>query len=165
MGAVFKKTTLSNGDTGYIRSVPADTPRHTANAPDLSSGRHLIIWKHTITPHPHRVEWVLSIVEDEWERSATYRIPHRRVCTRRRLKDAKEAGQFVLLNVWGISTFPPTYDCRICGKTREGRGHVLSQGTPKSKDSSSSKAMRSGVCCDECNLKWVLPLRMRGLHL
>lgn len=42
------------------------------------------------------------------------------------------------------------YECRICDTEHIGHGHTLSQG---------------GVCCDECNLKWVLPLRMRGLHL
>lgn len=43
-----------------------------------------------------------------------------------------------------------TYECRICEANHVGHGHVLSQG---------------GVCCDECNGKWVMPLRMRGLHL
>ena len=41
-------------------------------------------------------------------------------------------------------------ECRICEEIFAGVGHTLSQG---------------GVCCDDCNLKWVMPLRMRGLHL
>ena len=43
-----------------------------------------------------------------------------------------------------------SFACRICGGAYSGVGHTLSQG---------------GVCCDGCNLKWVLPLRVRGLHL
>jgi len=42
------------------------------------------------------------------------------------------------------------FECRICEEIFKGVGHTLSQG---------------GVCCDDCNLKWVMPLRMRGLHL
>jgi hypothetical protein len=62
------------------------------------------------------------------------------------------------LNMWGINTFSPTYFCRICQRERTGRGHVLSQGAGEGD-------LASGVCCDECNGKWVMPLRMRGLHL
>lgn len=43
-----------------------------------------------------------------------------------------------------------SYNCALCDEEFEGVGHKL---------------VREGVCCDNCNITRVLPLRMRGVHL
>ena len=43
-----------------------------------------------------------------------------------------------------------TFDCKLCGESFLGVGHMLSRG---------------GYACDECNYTKVLPARMRGEHL
>lgn len=40
--------------------------------------------------------------------------------------------------------------CKLCRKSIEGHGHMLSQG---------------GYACDTCNILKVIPARLRGEHL
>ena len=49
-----------------------------------------------------------------------------------------------------VSRMNRKFNCKLCGKTFVGIGHMLSKG---------------GYCCDECNWTKVLPARLKGEHL
>jgi hypothetical protein len=42
------------------------------------------------------------------------------------------------------------FECKLCGESYAGIGHMLSKG---------------GQCCDGCNWTKVLPARLKGVHL